>query len=262
MNYDFFISIVVFNPDIKILFNCISDLLGKKNIYISIFDNSKLLNVQKFCKNNNIKYLGNKKNVGFGKGHNENIKIFNFENKSKYIVIMNPDIFLKYYHLHKIIEVYSMKKNIGIVSPQLLNKDGSIQHSVRCFPGFFSFFISFFGFYVNYSKKIKGLIQVPCLHGALYVLKPNVFFKIKGFDEQYFLYCEDIDLCSKTCNLGLKNIIHTGVQVTHLHQKESHKNLLLFLIHIISVIKYLLKWRVGKYSKLDEANSSFLKNFK
>lgn len=262
MKFDFFISIVVFNPNLDVLKKSIEDLVNKENIYIGIFDNSNLQNVMDFCQKNNVKYLSTHNNIGFGRGHNKNIKSFNIHNNSLYTVIMNPDIFLKYEQLFNLLNVFTKEKNVGIVSPLLLNPDGSIQHSVRCFPNIFSFFINFFGLSKNFSKKIINTMEVPFIHGALYVLKTNIFFRVNGFDDQYFLYCEDIDICAKICNIGLKNIIYPNVYVTHLHQKESHKNIFLFCIHIISILKYVLKWRTKNCSQLDSVNKNFLKNFK
>src|SRR5258706_319486 len=58
-------------------------------------------------------------------------------------------------------------------------------------------------------------VEVEAVYGAAMMIKKEVFEKVKGFDERYFLYYEDIDLCRKVRKIGLKVIFNPQVKLTH-----------------------------------------------
>ena len=68
------------------------------------------------------------------------------------------------------------------------------------------------------------------------------FKNLNGFDERYFLYLEDADLCRRIQQYEKKIMFFPNVHVIHEHQKGSSKNVKLFFIHLSSAIKYFLKW--------------------
>ena len=75
------------------------------------------------------------------------------------------------------------------------------------------------------------------------------FYDIHGFDERYFLYCEDLDLSRKILTISKNVVIDMSVTVVHKHQRESSKSLKCFLIHLISLCKYFYKWNSFKQVK-------------
>ena len=74
------------------------------------------------------------------------------------------------------------------------------------------------------------------------LFKTEDFKTLEGFDERYFLYMEDADICRKIDLLGKKKLYYPKVKITHQHQRGSSKNIKLFFHHISSAIKYFLKW--------------------
>ena len=72
--------------------------------------------------------------------------------------------------------------------------------------------------------------------------KTNDFIELGGFNERYFLYMEDADICREIDKLGKKKLFFPSVEITHLYQKGSSNNIKLFSYHISSAIKYFLKW--------------------
>ena len=71
----------------------------------------------------------------------------------------------------------------------------------------------------------------------------TLYLKIlKGFDERFFLYMEDADICRRIYKSGKKILFYPKVEIIHQHQQGSSKNIKLFIIHASSAIKYFLKW--------------------
>ena len=91
--------------------------------------------------------------------------------------------------------------------------------------------------YEDYSKPF----QVPFGQGSFLVIKTELFKRINGFDERYFMYMEDADLC-KRVNQVSKLMYFPGATVVHKWQRGSHKNKKLFKYHIESMRHYFKKW--------------------
>jgi len=68
------------------------------------------------------------------------------------------------------------------------------------------------------------------------------FKSLGGFDERYFLYMEDADICRKINKTEKKILYFPNVEIMHQHQKGSSKSVKLFIYHLSSAIKYFLKW--------------------
>ena len=66
--------------------------------------------------------------------------------------------------------------------------------------------------------------------------------QLKGFDNRFFMYMEDVDICKRIDQLGKIKLFYPKVEITHTHRKGSSKELRLFFIHISSIIKYFMKW--------------------
>ena len=76
-----------------------------------------------------------------------------------------------------------------------------------------------------------------------------------GFDERFFLYCEDLDFCRRVYESGNIVLVNPDIKVNHLFQRQSRKSIILFFIHLNSVIKYYVKW-YRKFS-IKELNLGF-----
>lgn len=240
-------------------------------IFFSIFDNStdksyilSLINLIALFKN--VKYYSTNKNIGFGKAHNNNI--FHHNNDCYYSIILNPDIIIEKSKVFDLISSFKKIPNnpIKILSPLLLNSDSSAQNFIRAFPSFLDFIFRIFNIkQVNYAEKLLNSdvdhpIDVPIVHGAIFVIRTSDFIKLNGFSNDFFLYCEDLDFCSKLYNQKSKVFVDPNIKVTHLHNRASRRSFYLAIIHLFSIFKYLRKW--GYISnKLYYINHKFYKRF-
>ena len=87
-------------------------------------------------------------------------------------------------------------------------------------------------------EKIR---EVPLLSGCFMFLRTEIFVKVNGFDERFFMYMEDFDLCRRIGEIS-KIIFYPEVEIFHNHAKESFKNKKMMWEHIKSAIKYFNKW--------------------
>ena len=79
--------------------------------------------------------------------------------------------------------------------------------------------------------------------GMFMGFRSSVFREIGGFDERYFMYLEDVDICAELLAAGYEVAIDADNKVTHDARRGSRRNLTLFFIHCASYIKYFIKWR-------------------
>jgi len=258
MQYKILISVVTYNTDDIFLKQTLKKLLNFPNIYISIFDNGSSEELKTFAHDNSVLY-NRSRNIGFGRGHNKNISLF-LEKKIKtdYVLILNPDVDIGFEEINKLTKSIKDWPNAVIASPLLLNTDSSVQNFVRLFPSFFGILLRFFRInIINYAEKIKDTFNVPFIHGACYLISVDNFIKFAGFDEKYFLYCEDLDLCRKINESGGDIIVIPEVKAIHLFNRQSSKSIYLFLIHLRSLLTYYFKWGFFNSLKVKKINKSF-----
>ena len=255
---DLTLTIVAYHnfDDIKNAIDSFEKFTSKKiNKQIYIVDNSSLEDNDKTIKDFNkyiskykdIKYINTHDNLGFGKGHNYVLNEIN----SKYHAIVNPDILIEEDVFSKIIKFMDDNKDIGMVIPKLVDQDGKRQDVYRLEPTVFDMFIRMFCKGMFKKRKAKHTMQdkdytkpfqVPFGQGSFLVIRTDLFKKLNGFDDRYFMYMEDADLC-KRVNKESKLMYFPNATVIHKWDKGSHKNKKLFKIHVQSMIKYFKKWR-------------------
>lgn len=226
--------------------NCTPSYVTKK---IYIVDNSdKPLDLSDLSNRYiDVSILATGKNLGFGAGHNYIINKLD----SKYHAIVNPDIELKEDSFGKIMK-FMDDTGYDAVIPRLMGLDGKLQAAYRREITITDMFLRMFvkkGFEgrkayhtmqdMDYSKPF----QVPFAQGSFIVIRTELFKRLKGFDDRFFMYMEDADLC-KRINKESAVYYYPGTEVIHRWEKGSHKNRKLLRIHISSMCKYFLKWGI------------------
>jgi GT2 family glycosyltransferase len=211
--------IVTYNNE-KTIERCIKSLLKvlPKDSEIIVFDNASADQTLNKLKNigNRINLIESKNNLGYGKGNNLAAK----SAKCEYIFILNPDTEIKAVDFHKIIEFYESDPKIGLIAPRLMLLTGKVQASVKKMPSVWGAFKEYIlGIKYSYSEYYpSGVtpIEVEAAYGAALLIKKSLFEKVGGFDEKYFLYYEDIDLCRKLKKIGKKIFYFPNVEIIHL----------------------------------------------
>lgn len=193
-----------------------------------------------------VVYIDVGSNVGFGKGHNQ---VLNFIN-SDYHAIVNPDILLCEDTFLKIIHWMDKNRDIGMTIPLLIDEEGKMQNVYRRELTVFDMF-NRMALKSAFKKRAQKHImqdmdytkpfQVPFGQGSFLVIRSELFKELGGFDDGFFMYCEDADLC-KRVNQVSKLMYYPETKVIHKWEKGSHKNKVLFKYHVESMKRYFRKW--------------------
>ena len=204
-----------------------------------------------------IKTIAAPNNDGFAVGNNLGIK----QASGKYVMILNPDIAIVPAALEKMHRFMEENPKVGVIGPKLINPDGSVQYSCRRFPGFLTplYRRTIFG-KLPFSKNPishylmkdsdHNLIQdADWLFGACLLIRKSVLDQVGLFDQRFFMYFEDLDLCRRIWAAGFSVVYFSEVELVHYHQRLSAERggiLGLFSrggrIHFASGVKYFIKY--------------------
>lgn len=251
--YDLCSSIVAFKNDPDTLKKAITSFLETNlKIRLYVVDNSPSDTLKSSCVYENVEYIFNNKNLGFGAAHNlaidKNVK------NSKYHLILNPDVSFPRGTLEKIFGFMENNTDIGCLMPKVLSPQGQLQYLCRLSPTPLNLLLRRFGGQLlnillsrinfKYEMRFSGyekIMEVPYLSGAFMFIRTEAFVKAGKFDPRFFMYLEDVDL-SRRINKYFRNVYFPEVFIYHEHAGGSYKKLVLLKYHIDSAIKYFNKW--------------------
>jgi len=225
----------------------IVDSLKDFRYEIIIVDNNspdkKLPETEKKFNRDNIKFYYLDENVGFGKGCN-----YGFSNASgEYICFLNPDTIIKENIFIPILNVFKNDKSIGIVGPKQQTRSPFFDFSAGFYPNIlfelFNLFVVgvfFEGFIVFILTKINKnkILKVDWILGASIFIKSEIFAAIDGFDKDYFMFYEEVDLCKRVSNKGFKIVYCPQYSIHHIGSVSGKKDYTLYTIRTYSS-KYL-----------------------
>ena len=199
-NQDITIIITSFHSGEKI-FDCINSI--DENIKIIVVENSndQLLKEEILSRYNNVDCVLSKENLGYGAGNNLGLS----KVETNYALIVNPDVTLKNDAIKQFFLRINKVENFGIIAP--VSKDEKYNN-----------------FNIDFDKDIK---EVENVKGFAMFLNMKNLKKINFFDENFFLYFEEIDLCKRLQNNNIKIYIDPLIEVSHFggtsHNTEINK---------------------------------------
>ena len=192
---------------------------------IIVVDNSSSDDSCNIIKNKypSVLLVENQTNKGFSKANNIGVS----KSSGKYICILNPDTVLSEDTFAKILRFYESAINVGFVGCHMIDGTGVfLKESKRTVPSFFSSFMKIIGlskfYYSSLNNEQSGCVDV--LAGAFMFTEKTIYDKIDGFDEEYFMYGEDIDLCYKALKNGYSNYFLGDVKIIHFKGESTDKN--------------------------------------
>ena len=183
-----------------------------------------------------VKLIRNASAKGFGANHNAAFK----ESKSAYFCVLNPDIRLDKDPFPPLINELGSPR-VGIVAPKIVSPAGNIEDSARRFPTPWFLARKLFGLAAGLDHKIEQTVSSPDWVAGMFMLfRAPVFGELRGFDERYFLYYEDVDLCRRLRKRGYEVRLVPSVSAVHDARRESHRSLRHLRWHLASVLRFLL----------------------
>lgn len=241
------------------------------NIKVYLIDNSVVNNRSFFNDiDQNVIYIHNKTNVGFGIGHNIAL-LKAIDLGAKYHFIINPDIDFKGDVIESMIGYMEDNSDVGMLMPKILNTDGTIQFLPKLLPTPLDVIrrklklssTAHKNFVDKYEMRLASsdvAYCTPVLSGCFNLLRIEAIKEIGGFDEKFFMYFEDWDL-SRRMVKKYKTVYYPLVSVYHGYQSGASKNISLFLAFLRSYFIYFNKW--GWLTDLDrnKLNEEVLSQF-
>jgi GT2 family glycosyltransferase len=186
-----------------------------------------------------LRVIRNNYPLGFGANHNQ---AFGFC-KTRFFAVLNPDIRLTEDPFPQLVLALEMSRG-GVIAPSVRNPEGSLEDSARHFPTPLSLLRKLIGLGDGRVEIDDAAPQDVDWTAGMFLLFPaSAFGELGGFDEDFFLYYEDVDICARLWKCGRRVILHPGVTVIHAAQRTSRRNLRYMKWHLASMVRYL-----GRYS--------------
>lgn len=224
----------------------------------------------------NVHFIFNNENLGFSKGNNRAVSYA----KGEYVLILNPDTEVDETFFDSILKFADEHQKIGAIGVRMVNGKGKfLPESKRNIPNILNSFSKVFKIKFNKSKPYHAIqinehevSEVEILSGACMLMKKDVYQKVGGFDERYFMYGEDIDLSYTLLLNGYKNyylgyitLLHHkgestvknkkyldrfyGAMALFLEKYEKPNNIFLYYLALLGVkIKYLIELLKMKFN--------------
>ena len=210
------------------------DLLAEVIVTINIPEDEAF--VRDFIDRLPIRILRNRQPKGFGANHNGAFRT----STAGFFVVVNPDIRLDNIALDDLVAV-AAEPEVGVAAPIVYASDGQLQDSARRFPTVRRLL----------QRKLSGAngpdyaigstpLSVDWVAGMFMVFRREVYARIGGFDERYFMYFEDVDICSRLHQDGLGVILVPQARVVHDAQRASRRKFKHFVWHVSSACRFLL----------------------
>ncbi len=280
------LSVIIVNWNTKdFLNNCIRSI--KKNTQkisfeIIVIDNGSTDGSASAVEANfpEVILIKNQKNLGYGRANNQGYALA----KGKYILFLNSDMAVQKNCLDRMFDFMEKNPAVGASSCKLTFPDGSLQHSCREFPRFKTIFLMLIGVRFLFPKmKIfrnylmldwdqSDIRDVDQIMGSFMFIRSAVVGDVGGFDERFWMYFEEVDLCLRIKAAGWKIVHYPFVSSIHFLSKSSdqwgdikriqefQKSSLKYfkkngkfyeycILHIVSKIKYLFFTPVIKLMK-------------
>jgi len=172
---------------------------------------------------------------GFGANHNAAFR----QAKGKFFCVANPDIRLIEDPFPPLIGRLAGKA--GVVAPLVANPEGGIEDSARRFPTPWRIVRKVFGGAKGPDYAIgKDDLHPDWVGGMFMLFTHEVFGTLGGFDERYFLYYEDVDLCARLTLDDLAVVLCPQVRVIHEARRSSHRNMRFMKWHLTSMARFFL----------------------
>ncbi len=252
--YDITASIVTYKTKTSDLEKVLESFFKTSlNVRLYISDNSPTDELRSYfenLKNEKIIYIFNNYNGGYGYGHNKIIE--KIIEKSKYHLILNPDIYYKGKILEELFDYMENNLEVGNIMPMVRYPNGEIQYLCKRPPKPSDIFLRVFcpiktilnkrNFkYEMRDRDYSKIMNVEILSGCFMFIRNEVFKKVGVFDERFFMYFEDFDL-NRRIHKKYKTIFYPNIEIVHKHAKEAHKSKKMLYLALKSAIKYFNKW--------------------
>lgn len=195
-----------------------------------------------------IRVIHNAAPKGFGANHNAAFSLA----EGDFFCVVNPDVRLGSNPLPALIDL-ACRTDTGVVAPVVLNPVGVREDSTRRFPTPSELLRKAFGGKSQVVTDASDVFAPDWVAGMFMLFPASVFRAMGGFDERYFLYYEDVDLCARLALAGYKRLVCPDVAVVHHARRSSHRRLGYAAMHMRSILRFFFSDVYRKVRKLPQA---------
>jgi GT2 family glycosyltransferase len=222
--------------DLKVIGDCLQSIYAttrSTEFEIIVSDNGSTDGSIEFIRTNypDVQIIENGRNLRFARANNVGIRA----SSGEYILILNPDTIIHEGTLEKVISFADAHPEAGAFACKVLNADGSYQDCIRPFPtvrsewiaalrlGFLGHISDWFqpGEYVGWKGETQRTVGWPA--GCFILFRGDLLKRLGGFDEQFFYYHEDMDLCNRVWKAGYSVLYTPDASITHLGGQSTSK---------------------------------------
>ena len=202
---------------------CVEPLSGIRGINVIVVDNASHDGSLETIGDLGVDAVRLELNTGFANGCN----VGWHRGTSRYVLFLNPDATVAEESLHRLVDVLRQRPTTALVAPRIISPDGELQLSLRRFPQLRSTYAQ--AFYLHRlaprASWVDEIVRWPehydragpqeWVSGACVLVRRSVLEQLGGWDDGFFLYCEDIDLCRRAANLGLEVYYEPDAMAVH-----------------------------------------------
>ena len=198
-----------------------------------------------------VTVIANDENIGFTRANNQGLR----QSRGRYVFFLNPDTQLARATLTLLVGYADDHPRVGIVGPQLRYGDGNLQSSRRRFPTVATLFLestilqrwwpqnAVLDRYYVHDRPDDAITAVDWVVGAAMLVRRDVLDQVGGFDEGFFMYSEELDLCRRAVNAGWQVLYVPAAMVTHYEGRSSEQAVAARHIHFhTSRVRYARKY--------------------
>lgn len=224
----------------------------KNKIEVIVLDNGSSDGSAEFIKSDYpwVKLIVSKENLGFSRGNNIALK----EVKNPFILLLNSDVYLEEESLYKALAYFRVNLNCDVLGARLNYSTGTLQPSSGNLPNPLNIIFWILGlsliplidqlippFHPKDKTFFSKAHQVGWVMGAFFMLKQKVYESTSGFDENLFMYMEEVEWCKRIKDKGYKIWYVPQVSVVHLHGASTNFDLSPSFLNELKGIKFYLK---------------------
>lgn len=193
-------------------------------------------------------------NKGFGFGHNHGWRQVP---PTEYHLVLNPDVVIHDGTIETLVERMDAEPGIGVIVPKVLFPDGRLQPLNKRLPSVFDLFARRFlpekwqekpwvqrkmDAYIMLDVGYEHEVDVPFASGCFMLFRRKALEAIHGFDEKYFMYLEDADICMRLREKGYRVLYTPEAEITHHWARGSHSSKRLLWVMVRSMLHHYWKW--------------------
>ncbi|MCW4469154.1 glycosyltransferase family 2 protein [Flavobacterium sp. MFBS3-15] len=214
------LSVIIVNYNgmkyLKGCFDSLYDKLSGINFEIIVLDNMSADGSCEYIKQHypEVRLIESSQNLGFGRGNNTAVEVA----KGEYLLLINNDTIVQD-HLAPALDFVQKDNTIGALGIRMLDGNGNYLISAANFPNPFNMVrlknMFLMGPEFRSGNFTKAFYDVDWLGGSFLLMPKKIYDNVGGFDQDYFMYGEDVDLCKKVADAGYRRVFMPGLSYIH-----------------------------------------------